>query len=88
MHWTLLARARSVDNGIYTAVCSPARDMSGTYHAYGHSLVSDPNGDIIVEAGEKEEIVYADIDPARMESGMIKNKINKIIYIYIYKMKK
>ncbi|GMM37481.1 putative hydrolase [Saccharomycopsis crataegensis] len=63
LHWHLLARARAIDNQIYTIVCSPARDLNSGYHAYGHSLVVDPYGKIIAEAGEGEEIVYAQLDP-------------------------
>ncbi|KAI5962281.1 NIT3 [Candida pseudojiufengensis] len=63
LHWHLLARGRAVDNELYTVLCSPARDVgSGGYQAYGHSLVADPSGKIIAEAGEGEEILYADLD--------------------------
>ena len=63
MHWHLLARSRSIDNEIYTILCSPARSGGSGYQAYGHSLVVNPRGEIIAEAGEGEEIVYAELDP-------------------------
>lgn len=63
LHWHLLARSRAVDNQIFTVLCSPARELEGDgYKAYGHSLVADPNGNIIAEAGEGEEILYAELD--------------------------
>ncbi|CCE91851.1 putative hydrolase TDEL_0D02670 [Torulaspora delbrueckii] len=67
MHWKLLARSRAIDNQIYTLFCSPARNLESTYHAYGHSLVVNPRGDVIAEAGEGEEIIYADLDPADIQ---------------------
>lgn len=67
MHWHLLARSRSIDNEIYTLLCSPARNLDSSYHAYGHSLVVNPRGEIIAEAGEGEEIIYADLDPKFIE---------------------
>ncbi|KAL2216109.1 carbon-nitrogen hydrolase [Thermoascus aurantiacus ATCC 26904] len=68
LHWSLQGRARAMDNQVYVALCSPARDMSATYHAWGHSLVANPNAEIMVEAGENEEIVYADLDNETIEN--------------------
>lgn len=63
LHWHLLARSRAVDNQVFTVLCSPARDVGGSgYQAYGHSLVVDPNGKIVAEAGEGEEVLYAELD--------------------------
>ena len=43
-HWELLARARALDNQVYVATPSPARDESAGYVAWGHSSVIDPWG--------------------------------------------
>lgn len=69
LHWELLGRARAVDNQLYVALCSPARDMSAGYHAYGHSLVVDPMAEVLVEAGEGEEVVVAQLDGERIEEA-------------------
>ncbi|KAG2024354.1 hypothetical protein GB937_004010 [Aspergillus fischeri] len=62
LHWALLGRARAVDNQIYVGLCSPARDTNATYHAWGHSLIVNPNAEILAEAAETETIIYADLD--------------------------
>ena len=67
MHWTLQARARAMDNQVYVAMCSPARDTEATYHAFGHSMVVNPNAEVISEADEKEAIIYAELDGAKIE---------------------
>eukprot|EP01061_Rhynchopus_euleeides_P018141 TRINITY_DN29991_c0_g1_i1.p1 TRINITY_DN29991_c0_g1~~TRINITY_DN29991_c0_g1_i1.p1 ORF type:complete len:288 (+),score=67.67 TRINITY_DN29991_c0_g1_i1:45-866(+) len=68
VHWKLTACARALDAQQYVVFCSPARDESASYVAYGHSLVVDPWGQVLAEGGEEESIVYADIDPAVVES--------------------
>lgn len=62
-HWHLLFRTRAMENQLFVAAASPARDDAAAYLAYGHSLVVDPWGDILVEADEHEQIIYADLDP-------------------------
>jgi len=63
LHWELLQRARAVDNQVYFSMCSPARDMSAGYHAWGHSMVVDPMGSVIDEAAEEETVIHVHIDP-------------------------
>ena len=67
LHWALQARARAMDNQVFVGLCSPARDMSATYNAWGHSMVVDPNAAVLVEAAEGEEIVYADLNENAIE---------------------
>ncbi len=61
-HWHITARARAVDNQVYFIVASPARSSYLSYKAYGHSIVVNPWGEILSEANELEEIIYAEID--------------------------
>ncbi|XP_003973949.2 omega-amidase NIT2 [Takifugu rubripes] len=61
-HWELLQRARAVDNQVYVATASPARDESASYISWGHSTVVNPWGEVVSKAGPEEAIIYADID--------------------------
>ncbi|KAF9895853.1 hypothetical protein BX616_008697, partial [Lobosporangium transversale] len=61
LHWELLQRARAVDNQIFVAACSPARDLSADYHAWGHSTIVGPSGDVLETMDEKQGIIYADL---------------------------
>ena len=76
LHWSLQARARAMDNQVYVGMCSPARDMEASYNAWGHSMVVDPNATVMTEAGEGEEIVYADLEKGKIE------EVRKSIPIY------
>ncbi|KXN84392.1 Hydrolase C26A3.11 [Leucoagaricus sp. SymC.cos] len=69
LHWELLQKSRAVDNQIFFGMCSPARDMTAGYHAWGHSMIVDPMGKVLSEAAESEEIIYADIDPQVMHDA-------------------
>ncbi|XP_022691879.1 omega-amidase NIT2-like [Varroa jacobsoni] len=62
LNWELLCRARAVDNQLYVAGISPARDPSASYVAFGHTMVVGPRGTVIAQTQEKEDIVYANIE--------------------------
>lgn len=62
LHWELLARGRAVDNQIFVATCSPARDVSASYVAWGHSTAVGPFAEILGALDEKPGILYADLD--------------------------
>lgn len=66
-HWELLQRARAVDNQLFVAAVSPARDESASYVAWGHSTVVSPWGEVIATTEHGESIVYADIDLSLVE---------------------
>jgi omega-amidase len=78
-HWETTLRSRSIDNQVYVAAVSPARNKDLSYQAYGHSMVVDPWGKVIARAGEDEEIIYATIDGSyikkvRDELPLLKNR--------------
>ena len=68
VHWDLTMRARALDNQVYFAANSPARDENGPYVAYGNSCIADPWGEFIAHADEKECILYGDIDFNKVEA--------------------
>ena len=60
-HWRTLVRARAIENTAYVvAVGQPAPRYSG------HSMVVDPLGDVVAEAGDGEEVLTAVLDPERV----------------------
>ena len=66
-HWQLSFRARALDNQVFLAGCSPARDLSASYHAWGHSLVTGPWGDVRAELDETEGVLTCTIDTAELD---------------------
>lgn len=66
LHWELLTRARAVDNQLYVVTCSPARDPTAGYIAWGHSTVVGPFGEILSTTEHEEATIYAEIDYAQI----------------------
>lgn len=63
-HWELLIRARALDNQVYVAACSPARNDTndGSYVAWGHSMIVDPWGKVIEQTDHQPSIIISEID--------------------------
>lgn len=66
-HWQTIFRARAIENQVFVAAASPALNPKAVYKAYGHSMIISPWGDILTETGQKEDIIYADIDPQTLK---------------------
>jgi omega-amidase len=66
-HWHLLMRARAVDTQCFLLACSSARPTDpAAYPSYGHSLVVDPWGTVLAEAGIGEQVLRAELDLTRV----------------------
>ena len=42
-------------------------DLDADYHAWGHSMLVDPWGDVLAEAGDVEQLIVHDINLERMK---------------------
>lgn len=73
LHWELLQRGRAVDNQVYVASVSPARDEGASYVAWGHSMLVDPLGKVVAATEAGEDIVFGDVDLEHLES--VRNQI-------------
>jgi predicted amidohydrolase len=63
-HWRTLVRARAIENTAYVV----AAGQPGPRYS-GHSLVVDPLGDVLAEAGEAAETLTATLDTAVLEEA-------------------
>lgn len=61
-HWAILTRARAIENQAWVIACNSAGNHAGVAMG-GRSVVVDPQGVVVVEAGDAEEILVADVDP-------------------------
>ncbi|MEQ6022213.1 carbon-nitrogen family hydrolase [Streptomyces salinarius] len=64
-HWTLLAQARAVENQAFVLACGTAGTHAGVPQA-GHSIVVDPWGEVLAQAGAGEEVLTVEFDPGKV----------------------
>lgn len=60
-HWRALLVARAIENQCFIVATNACGDTDGTVFA-GHSMIVDPWGKIVVEAGEGEQLLTVDIE--------------------------
>ncbi len=63
-HWRTLVRARAIENTVYVVAAGQAAPRYS-----GHSLVVDPLGDVVAEAGDGEELLTVRLDSARLDEA-------------------
>jgi predicted amidohydrolase len=57
-HWKILLRARAIENQVYVVGANCVNESCG-----GNSMIIDPLGNVLAEAGKDEEVISAEIDP-------------------------
>ncbi len=62
-HWHVLLRARAIETGSYVIAAAQGGHHQDGRDTYGHSMIIDPWGRILAEAGTEPGIVVAAIDP-------------------------
>ncbi|GAX91592.1 carbon-nitrogen family hydrolase [Effusibacillus lacus] len=60
-HWRTLQMARAIENQMFVVSCNRV-GRAGDTEFFGHSMVVDPWGEILCEAGEEEQILHTEID--------------------------
>jgi N-carbamoylputrescine amidase len=64
--WQTIQRSHAIANGCFVASINRV-GREDNVNFWGHSFVAGPFGQIMAEAGQEEEILYADIDLANIE---------------------
>lgn len=65
-HWHILMRARAIEAGCYVIAAAQTGAHEDGRTTYGHSLVVDPWGEIVLDMGEAPGLGFATIDPAKI----------------------
>lgn len=65
-HWHLLVRARAVEASAFVIAAAQAGQHADGRRTYGHSLVVDPWGEVLLDLGEEPGLGFATIEPGRL----------------------
>lgn len=65
-HWHILLRARAIEAGLFVVAAAQVGHHEDGRTTFGHSLVIDPWGEILLDMGEERGVGFADIDLKRI----------------------
>ena len=65
-HWQTLLKARAIENQMFIAACNRVGESKDERFC-GHSAIYDPWGNIVVEAGDAEVLLTAQVDLGTVE---------------------
>ncbi len=72
-HWSILQRARAIENGAFMISAAQGGLHEDGRETYGHSIIVDPWGRVLAEAGgEGEAVLVAEIDVAAVAAARAK----------------
>ena len=82
-HWHTLLRARAIETGAFIFAPAQVGDHPGERQTYGHSLIVDPWGYVLADAGPSSNIIFSEIDIEK--SDIARKKIPSLSYDKNYK---
>jgi predicted amidohydrolase len=65
-HWHVLLRARAIEAGVFIVAAAQVGRHEDGRQTFGHSLVVDPWGEVLLDMGEDVGVGFADIDLKRI----------------------
>ena len=66
-HWHILLRARAIEAGVFVVAAAQAGRHEDGRETYGHSLVVDPWGKVLLDMGPEPGLGFAEVDPAQVD---------------------
>jgi predicted amidohydrolase len=65
-HWHVLLRARAIEAGLFVVAAAQVGRHEDGRQTFGHSLVVDPWGEVLLDMGEETGVAFAEIDLSRI----------------------
>lgn len=71
-HWHVLNRARAIENGAFVVAPCAVGKVEGGGESYGYSLIINPWGEILADAGSDSGLINANIDLEEVNSARMR----------------
>ncbi len=65
-HWHVLLRARAIEAGLFVVAAAQVGHHEDGRNTFGHSLVVDPWGEVLLDMGDNPGVGFAEIDLKRI----------------------
>jgi predicted amidohydrolase len=65
-HWEVLLRARAIEAGVFVVAAAQCGHHEDGRETYGHSLLVDPWGTILVDMGQQVGVAFGEVDLGRV----------------------
>ncbi|MFD1217630.1 carbon-nitrogen hydrolase family protein [Microbulbifer celer] len=66
-HWKTLLQARAIENGCFVIAANQGGQHSEKRRTWGHSVIIDPWGDVLAEAGDGEAVIVANLSGDKLK---------------------
>ncbi|MCP4294039.1 MAG: carbon-nitrogen hydrolase family protein [Proteobacteria bacterium] len=66
-HWLTLLKARAIENQVYIVAPGQFGRHNSKRHSFGHSVIIDPWGEIVVQAPDQEGVILGEIDFQKLQ---------------------
>jgi predicted amidohydrolase len=66
-HWEILLRARAIEAGVFVVAAAQCGRHEDGRETYGHSLIVDPWGTILLDMGEQVGVAFGEIDLGKVD---------------------
>lgn len=65
-HWETLLRARAIEASLFVVAAGQCGNHEDGRNTYGHSMVVDPWGEVLLDMGDGNGVAFADVDRGRI----------------------
>lgn len=82
-HWETLIRARAIENQSYIVAAGQWGEHNDKIKTYGHSMVVDPWGNVVANAGDGEGYIVAELDLSLVDDVRSRMKVKPQFNIHL-----